>query len=749
MRLRISQEVKQALHERKPIVSLESTIITHGFPRPANLVMARSVEHIIRKNGAIPATCAFIDGVPHVGLTSLELTQLADLSRANKVSRRDIGATMASKQNGGTTIAATMILSHMAGIDVFATGGLGGVHRDGHITMDVSADLTELSRTPVSVVCAGPKSILDVQRTMEFLETHGVFVGVYNDNNSPSMDIPGFFTRDSGVKAEYTFQNWEQAASIAYSHNNTMGLLSACLFCVPPPVESALPSDKINEIIDRATFDALKAGIAGKALTPFLLKRVGEETDGKLVECNKNFMLNNAKSAVSLAKELRKLEKEANPESATFIHPVLNQEKTPSTSTLIDETERVTSPESNINTVFVGLVALDTISTLSTPTALGDSNPGVSRCSVGGVASNMALAAHYMRNSSSSSRLISVLGDDLPGKMILDAFSKKGRDTSGLIVEKSISTAQYSAILDQNGQLVVAVADMSGLEQRQVAEKITENIIKAQPRTIIMDCNLSGEVMDEILSKSRKELFQEPQIIMEPTSLHKAARIALINSKNLRVFPNNSILLITPTTAELDKIHESLGSREFFDDYDEWFPALDSLGINSQFREMVAAKANKCPVLKELLENGVLQQSFHVLPYIPNILVKLGQKGVLLVRLCTNIDMLDKKATETDNGPKWQFHSTGAVVDEDKKVGVVITYFPVPEERTPVNVTGAGDTLLGVLSGDFNKFSWLNNGEILPQEEQLLFKSITKAQRAAGYSVESPEAVADTIKMLD
>ena len=170
--LRISQEVRQALFEKRPVVSLESTIISHGLPYPQNIEMAKSVEQVLRDNGVVPATCAFIDGVPHVGLDNFE-----QLRNAVKVSRRDIGYVMANKLNGGTTIALTMILSHLAGIKVFATGGLGGVHRDGQYTMDVSADLTELGRTPVSVVCAGPKSILDIGLTMEYLETQGVLLG--------------------------------------------------------------------------------------------------------------------------------------------------------------------------------------------------------------------------------------------------------------------------------------------------------------------------------------------------------------------------------------------------------------------------------------------------------------------------------------------------------------------------------------------------------------------------------------------
>lgn len=300
----ISQEVEAALQEKKPLVALESTIITHGFPYPQNLEMAYQVERRIRLNGCIPATCAFIKGVPHVGLSSEQIEYLAEQSNVNKVSRRDFGPTMAMKLDGGTTIAGTMILAHKAGIQVFATGGLGGVHRDGHITMDVSADLTELSRTPVTVVCSGPKLILDVPKTIEYLETQGVFVGTYNDNGRKIVEVPGFFCRDSGVVSPYTFSNWDEIASIIYNHNNVMGLSSGALVCVPPPEDTALPSEFIDEIIENANEEAFSQGISGKELTPFLLKRIAQDTNGLSVQCNKEFVVNNAEASCKIAQRL-------------------------------------------------------------------------------------------------------------------------------------------------------------------------------------------------------------------------------------------------------------------------------------------------------------------------------------------------------------------------------------------------------------------------------------------------------------
>lgn len=311
--LQLSKEVKNALNLRKPVVSLESTIISHGLPYPQNLEMARSVEEILRDHKVTPATCAFINGTPHVGLSTSQIQQFAESPRnaVTKVSRRDIGYVMANKLNGGTTIALTMILSHLAGIKFFATGGLGGVHRDapgGQFSMDVSADLTELGRTPVSVICAGPKSILDIERTLEFLETQGVYVGTYNEDRKLALElkIPGFYCRESSVASPFGFDSLANAAEIVYNQQ-LMGLQSGNVFCIPPPRETALDSNFINEIIDKANEKARVQGVSGKQLTPFLLSEIARETQGKSVDCNISLVKNNARAAAMIANEYYKL----------------------------------------------------------------------------------------------------------------------------------------------------------------------------------------------------------------------------------------------------------------------------------------------------------------------------------------------------------------------------------------------------------------------------------------------------------
>jgi pseudouridine-5'-phosphate glycosidase/pseudouridine kinase len=300
-KIRYNDEVASALEQGKPVVALESTIITHGFPYPENLQMATEVEETIREEGAVPATIAFLDGHPVVGLQQEELKLLSAAKGVHKVSRRDISYVMSRGLTGGTTIAGTMILAHLAGIDVFATGGLGGVHRGVEQSWDISADLEELGRTPVGVICSGPKSILDIPKTMEYLETKGVHVSTYGP---PGTNVPGFFTSDSGVPSPFNFQNPEQAARILYE-NAALGINSGAVFCNPVLKDLELDKQFIDAIIEKALKEAEKLGIDGKNVTPFLLKKISEETKGNSLTTNVAFVKYNArlgsKIAISLA----------------------------------------------------------------------------------------------------------------------------------------------------------------------------------------------------------------------------------------------------------------------------------------------------------------------------------------------------------------------------------------------------------------------------------------------------------------
>lgn len=295
--LDMSQEVAEAIKQKKPIVALESTIISHGMPYPQNYEMALQVEEIIRKNGAVPATIAIINGRLKAGLEKHEVELLAKEGlKITKVSRRDMPFVVAAKQNGATTVASTMIIAEMAGIKVFATGGIGGVHRGAEKTFDISADLQELSQTNVAVICAGAKSILDLGLTLEYLETHGVpMIGYQTDK------LPAFFTRTSPFDIPFRLDTAKEIASVMY-HKWKMGLQGGIVIANPIPEEFAMPEAAINEAINNAIKEADEKGIQGKESTPFLLAKVNELTGGNSLSSNIQLVFNNARLAAEIAK---------------------------------------------------------------------------------------------------------------------------------------------------------------------------------------------------------------------------------------------------------------------------------------------------------------------------------------------------------------------------------------------------------------------------------------------------------------
>lgn len=293
--LRFSPEVRQALIDHRPIVALESTIISHGMPYPQNVKMANNVESIIRREGAVPATIAILDGEIRIGLESKDLEYLAQAKDVVKVSRRDLASVVASKKTGATTVAATMICAHLAGIEFFVTGGIGGIHRGYEETLDVSADLEELGMTEVTVICAGAKSILDLPRTMEYLETKGVPVIGYQTD-----ELPAFFTRSSGIKLEMRMDSPVEIAQFLAT-KKLLGLKGGVLIANPIPHEHQLDRDFINEVIDSSIQEAQTKGITGKAVTPFLLGNIVSRTEGKSLNANLELVYNNAKVGAQLA----------------------------------------------------------------------------------------------------------------------------------------------------------------------------------------------------------------------------------------------------------------------------------------------------------------------------------------------------------------------------------------------------------------------------------------------------------------
>ena len=291
----ISEEIKNSIKENGPVVALESTIISHGMPFPQNLETALEVESIIRKEGAIPATIAVVEGRIKIGLSNLELEQFAQGTKTVKVSSRDLPLAISQKQDGGTTVAATMICARMAGISVFVTGGIGGVHRGSEKTMDISGDLMELARTNVAVVCAGIKSILDIPRTLEYLETQGVPVIGYRTD-----EFPAFYTTTSGYSVQSRINTAEEIAR-CMKVKWELGLEGGMVIANPVLREDAMDEEVIEEAITKSLKEASEKGIDGKAVTPFLLERISQLTDGESLKTNIALVCNNALVGAKIA----------------------------------------------------------------------------------------------------------------------------------------------------------------------------------------------------------------------------------------------------------------------------------------------------------------------------------------------------------------------------------------------------------------------------------------------------------------
>jgi pseudouridine-5'-phosphate glycosidase len=295
----ISEEIQQALQTGKPVVALESTVITHGLPYPENLNLARHMEQTVRDGGAVPATIGVLEGGIYVGLEPAQVEFLAQAKDVYKISIRDFAPAIVKRRSGGTTVAGTLLVAHKVGLKVFATGGIGGFHRQAvGEAFDISTDLIQLARTPVLVVCAGAKAILDLPATLEMLETLGVPVVGYQTD-----EFPAFYSTSSGLPVSVRAESAEQAAQMAQAHWD-LGMESAVLVTVPPPVEAALPREAVQGAIDNALQEVQALGIRGQAVSPYLLKRVSELTAGNSLKANVALLLNNARVAAEIAVHL-------------------------------------------------------------------------------------------------------------------------------------------------------------------------------------------------------------------------------------------------------------------------------------------------------------------------------------------------------------------------------------------------------------------------------------------------------------
>ncbi|KIP11376.1 hypothetical protein PHLGIDRAFT_472924 [Phlebiopsis gigantea 11061_1 CR5-6] len=510
----VHPEVQDALAHGKPVVALETTIVTHGMPQPTNLDTARAVEAIVREQGAIPATMGIIRGRIKIGLHANELEHLADIQNNTgvvKVSRRDLGPALALQRDGGTTCSTTLMFAAMAGIKVFATGGLGGVHRGGQSSMDVSADLPELTRCPVGLVSAGVKSILDIGRTLEYLETLGVPVVSYSETD----DFPAFYSRKSGFKSPWRVNDPIAAANILHSHHQ-LGLSTGALFAVPIPWEYESVGLQLQKFVEQAVEEAEQQGVHqwGKAATPWLLKRVGELTAGKSLESNVALIKNTARVGGQIALEYARLASPSNQLKQASYAAI------PTASFIEKPSENVepSSPPACADLMVIGSAAVDvTARATDTDASLGkhSTSPGTVTTSLGGVGRNIAEAAHRILTTSSpslpySTVLVSPVGDDAFGRLLVEETSRLGMRADGLVTADSSRSAVCNIVLDGAGNLVGGVADMG------IIESLSEDIIHqrldiCRPSIVAVDGNLSEAsliaIMKSCLEKNIRVLL--------------------------------------------------------------------------------------------------------------------------------------------------------------------------------------------------------------------------------------------------
>lgn len=740
--LAVSPEVLKAVKVGQPVVALESTIITHGLPYPQNVEMAQQVEEIVRLNGAVPATTAFFNGQPKVGLSPAELEQLASGSMGApiKVSKRDIPYVMANNRNGGTTVASTMILASRANIPVFATGGLGGVHRKVSNTWDISADLEELGRTPVTVVCSGFKSILDIEKSVEYLETKGCLLASLNQPN-----IPNFFTKDSGIKAPYSVSSAEQAAKLVYM-SLTAELNSGMVFCVPPPKPVAgFTNEQLELVIQAALMAADKEGIKGKEITPYLLKKVWEATEGKSIDTNIALVKNNATFAAQLAVSLATLRvplsqnseignghthNHSHDHSHDFsqVHDLLQDQlhdlrashshnhvhdhlhnqvhdhshtAEPSSHShkhghdCTSCSDHSTPPayHSNPDIICIGSLSEDLTCTLpsNAPATLEPTSyPGKIVSRAGGTAYNVALAASLY---GAPTALVAKIGKLNP------LVSKVKKDMNLIGIENGSSAgSRYVSVNTNKGELLAAVADMADAASVPV-QLINETLTSKDPKVVVIDANLGTDQIQAVLDYKQRKLTDENSknsiVVYEPTSVPKAVKIA---NMNLSCFPNQLIDIATPNQHEIMALFNAFMEKEKFDTED-WLPTVMAMPVgNAENRYKLSKFGKQFKALANMESDGTFRACFRLLPFIPNLFVTLGKDGVLVCRL------MDASAVSKTDVLRAKTSATSVLFkDQEYSYAVQVDYFPaLTPEMEVVSVNGAGDSFCGVIAAQLS-----------------------------------------------
>ncbi|KAF2965145.1 hypothetical protein GQX73_g8416 [Xylaria multiplex] len=730
--LRVSEEVSEALATNKPVVALESTIYTHGA-----LGEDLYLEDIVRRYGGVPAVVGVLGGVPTVGLTPEEVTRMVEGS-PKKASRRDLAFLVGSgmvgqKINGGTTIAGTMILARLAGIRVFGTGGLGGVHRGGHVSFDISADLTELGRTRMAVVCSGSKGFLDIPRTLEYLETQGVLVSTFADGRSGDVDFPAFWARDSGIKSPFVVRDEEHAAAILLAQER-LNIETGLLFANPLPKEHAIPASEMSAVIEQAVREADEQGIHGSANTPFILQRIRVLTNERSVPANKALIQANVERAAKLAGIVSRLISEGTSIPTTPIKQWTGLETPSNVAAPIQKVTTKTEVTSQADILVAGSVAVDlscdysgAISPDEPIPQLHTSNPSHISQSIGGVGRNVALAAHRA-NQHTKVRLCSMVGRDLAGSTVLASLESCGMDTSCIQQlsrddHLSSRTAQYVSVNDANKHLVLAMADMDIFTSQSFSPSWISTIRSSNPKWLVVDANWKDHDIRSWVQAGKKN---NAKVAFEPVSKAKSARLFCVERglERLGVFPHATIDLTTPNQYELAAMHAAAQSNEYFED-SRWWSVIDAFSIKGARDRFVKLTS------VGMTDAGIPQQAIQLLPFIPTIITKLGSDGALLTTILRKDDPYLYDAAHEP------FILSRCLNDHADVGGVYMRMFPSVEQVTDVvSVNGIGDTFMGTLIAGLAHGGNIQN-------------LINVAQKAAVLTLRSHESVSEKLSSIE
>eukprot|EP00794_Sanderia_malayensis_P012071 gene12071-13315_t len=690
---RVRPVVAEALRQRKPVVALESTIITHGMPYPQNIRTAFGVERVIRDQAAIPATVGIIEGELIVGLTEDEINFLGEPdngdSKKIKTSRRDLAHVLSQGLSGGTTVSGTMIAAQKAGIPIFVTGGIGGVHRGANESFDISADLTELGKTPIAVVCAGIKSILDIGLTLEYLETQGVTVVTYGH----SKEFPAFFTPKSGFQAPYNSNSPQELACLV-EESLSLGLNNGLVIGVPIPQESSSVGEEIEGIILKALEEARQRGIIGKNVTPFVLERVNEMSGGKSLETNIALIENNARVGAQIAVELSKIER-SRLGGAKVHYPDVSMEE-PFFTTNIDKTmkEPRSTPLNENKPVIIGGSVFDLLAVTDSYDVLAEvTNKGKLYQTFGGVGRNIAECVARL---GVQPLLISAMGKDSQGDMMLEHLQKLNMDTRGILVSSDVPTASYSAIMNNSGELLLAVGDMHIHEEiKQDFIQDFEDDIKKAP-IVCIDGNLDTSVIERALQLCIKH---DVPVWYDPTDMTKA-------TKPFSTEAWRAVTYVSPNKRELQALHAAICNRQ---EGMENFNSDGSLDFSRPTEDQVIT--------------ACIRMSRDILPKVTCLVITLGRFGVLVLR------------NELCDEP---FPVKGNMTACNEKAGLIsATHYPsVNEDIVPDmkirSVSGAGDSLAGTMIASI----------IRGDEPHICVKA---GLRAAFLSLQTHDAVSDQV----